>query len=127
MLVLPNRDKFLRCCEHYHTTRASKIIPSKPYSAKPVLAKGLTQERKTIAAIKEFADRTCVEAEKVYAIFLALIDAWTEQRGWCEELRSINPDLYDSDLFIKLRKTLGPHLDKLVIKEEGDLSKGDSP
>lgn len=69
------------------------------------------------AEIKEFAIGTSVEAIKVMEIFVALIDAWMKQQGWHEKIRSMKPGLMDSKLLVELRKTLGPHFDKIVFEK----------
>jgi hypothetical protein len=79
-----------------------------------------------IAAIKDFAFRTSLEARQLNAIFIALIDAWIEQHEWREKLISEMPHLYGSRLLVELRKILGPHLQDLVFKKPSELSKGDN-
>jgi hypothetical protein len=80
-----------------------------------------------MAEIKDFAFRTSVKAGQLSAIFIVLIDAWTKQVGIHEKLRSEKPHIYDSDILVELRKTLGgPHLEKPVFKKKSDLPKRDS-
>jgi hypothetical protein len=74
------------------------------------------------AEMQDFAVRTLQKADEVCRIFATLYDAWTEQVGIHEKLRSEKPDIYDSNILVELRKTLRPHLQDLVFKKPSDPS-----
>ena len=73
------------------------------------------------AEMQDFVVRTLREADEVCKVFAALYDAWTEEVGIHEKLRSEKPHIYDSEILVELRKTLGPRLEKIVFKKKSDL------
>ena len=75
-----------------------------------------------LAEIKGFALGASAKAERIMKIFVALIEVWTEQRGWKEELRSLNPELYDLEFFAELRRTLIPRLPDLIFNKSNEPS-----
>jgi hypothetical protein len=59
-----------------------------------------------IAAVKDFASKTTYEAGLVSMILISLIDSWTEHIGIREKLRAEKPDIWNSDILVKLQKAV---------------------
>jgi hypothetical protein len=62
--------------------------------------------------MNEYALLACSEAMRVTEIFIAFIDAWSEQIF--DRLRAEHPDVYDSTFLTNIRETITPFLNDFV-------------
>jgi hypothetical protein len=65
--------------------------------------------------MNEYARRTLSEAMRLTEIFIAFIDAWSEQIF--DRIRAEHPDDYDSTFLTNIRETITPLLNYLVYEK----------